>query len=347
MLLPYRDFQPLHGTGADIAHSAALIGRARAGSGLTLRALATLRGDGESIDVGENVFFGERATVHIADGLIPSVVGNDVTVGSYALVHACTLDDGVVLGEGAVVMDGAVVGAHAVIAAGSLVPPRKVLEGGFLYAGNPALAVRRIDRQEAQALASSIRRNSADDIALGEDVPALALDDAQLAITHGRLPRIGRAFVAPTAVVLGDVEIADDSGVFFGCVVSAGDGRINIGPGTNIQDNSLLVTDRARGDLLLGAGVTVGHNARIGAATILDDVLIGMGSQLGDGVVVQPGGCVGARSLVEPGTVVEAGWVWAGRPARAFREVKASEREAFARFRDIYIGYSSAYRGIG
>ena len=69
----------------------------------------------------------------------------------------------------------------------------------------------------------------------------------------------------------------------------------------------------------------------MGAATIGDDALIGMGSQVGDGVVVEEGGCIGARARVEPGTVVKAGWIWAGRPALAFRAIKPEEREAFAR----------------
>ena len=69
----------------------------------------------------------------------------------------------------------------------------------------------------------------------------------------GRAPRLARAYVAPTAIVAGDVEIADDASVFFGCAVIAGDGRIVIGSRTNVQDNSILATDRARGDLTLAA----------------------------------------------------------------------------------------------
>ncbi|HZQ63014.1 MAG TPA: hypothetical protein VFC24_16785, partial [Casimicrobiaceae bacterium] len=344
MLLPYREHTPSHGDKANIADSAALIGRTQAGSNLVLRSLATLRGDGESIVVGDDVFFDERATVHIADGLIPSAIGHEVTVGKYALVHACTLDDGVVVGDAAVVMDGASVGAYAVIAAGSLVPPRKELQGGFLYAGNPAVAVRAITREEVAQWAAAIRAGSAGDPVLGSGLPALALSEIDRALASGATPHIHDAYVAPTAVVVGDVVVHADAGIFFGCIVAAGDGHIEIGAGTNIQDNSLLVTNRARGDLVIGEGVTVGHNARVGAAHIGDDALVGMGSELADGVVVKAGGCVGARSYVEPGTVVEQGWIWAGRPARAFREVKASERQAFARFRDIYIGYSSAYR---
>ena len=69
-----------------------------------------------------------------------------------------------------------------------------------------------------------------------------------------------------------------------------------------------------------------------------------MGSRVGDGVIVERGGCIGAGAWVEPGTVVPAGWIWAGRPARAFRELKPAERVEFARARDIYVGYSSDYR---
>jgi carbonic anhydrase/acetyltransferase-like protein (isoleucine patch superfamily) len=112
-----------------------------------------------------------------------------------------------------------------------------------------------------------------------------------------------------------------------------------------VQDNSLLVTDASRGPILVGADVTIGHNVRLGAATIGDHALIGMGSQVGDGVIVEDGGCIGARALVAPGTVVKAGWIWVGRPAFAFRAIKPHEREAFAEAAQIYVGYGAAYRG--
>ncbi len=345
MLIPYRDYAPNHGSRFDMAASAALIGRTRAGEGLVLRPLATLRGDGEAIVVGEDVYFDERSTVHIADGLLPALVGHAVTVGRYALVHACTLEDGVVVGDAAVVMDDALVGSDAVIAPGSLVPPRKKLPGGFLYAGNPAVPVRAVTHEEAREYAAAMRRNAAATPVRGSGLPPAALEEVARALAHGRYPVIDQAYVAPTAVVVGEVVVAPEAGIYFGCLVAAGDARIVIGAGTNIQDNSLLVTDRTRGDLVIGAGVTVGHNARIGAGHIGDDALVGMGAELGDGVTVRPGGCVGARSLVEPGTEVDSGWIWAGRPARAFRELRPAERKAFARFRDVYIGYSQAYRG--
>jgi len=175
-------------------------------------------------------------------------------------------------------------------------------------------------------------------------VGALPKGEGALRALHGRSPRVGHAYVAPTAIVAGDVEIADDASVFFGCAVCAGDGRIVIGARTNVQDNSILATDRSRGDLVLGVGVTIGHNVELGSARIDDDALIGMGSRVGDRVVVERGACIGAGAWVEPGTVVPAGWIWAGRPARAFRELKPAERAEFARARDIYVTYSTEYR---
>lgn len=354
MLLRYLDFTPSIASPADCAPTAAIVGRTVAGPGLVLRDHATLRADGDWVRIGANAYFGERATVHIADSTLPAIIGDDVTVGRFALVHACTVDNRVVVGDTAVVMDGAHVGEGAVITAGSLVPPRKRLAGGWIYDGNPATPVRAVDAGELAAAAYAIRNHSNSALVTSTDVPApdtgefAAAGDAHA--RHGaghRIPRVGLAYIAPTAVLAGDVEVADDASVYFGCAIIAGTGRIAIGPRTNVQDNSLLVTDAARGPLVLGADVTIGHNVRMGAAMIGDHALIGMGSQVGDGVVVEEGGCIGARAWVEPGTVVAKGWIWAGRPARAFRELRAQERELFAEAARIYVCYGAAYRGAG
>lgn len=352
MLLNYLDYRPAIGADATIAPSAVVVGRTVAGAGLVLRDFATLRGDGEWIRVGEQVYFGARSTVHIADGLIPARVGDDVTVGRYALVHACTIEDRVVIGDTAVVMDGAVVGADALVAAGALVPPRKTLEGGWIYAGNPAAPVRRIEPHELAAARQALREERPHPLVSSDDVPPISmapyLVDAQgsgpLYALGKDKPTLEPAFVAANAVLVGNVHIGENAGVFFGCALAAGGARIVIGARSNIQDNSLLLTDAARGDLLLGSDVTVGHNARIGAAHIADDALIGMGSEVGDGVVVERGGCVASRAVVEPGTIVRAGWIWAGRPAREFRPVKTEERELFGKFLRAYVEYSEAYR---
>ena len=342
----YLEFLPDLSPPVELALSAAVVGRTTAGPGLTLRDYATLRADGEAIRIGANAYFGERATVHIADSRLGTTVGDEVTVGRFALVHACTVEDRVVIGDAAVVMDGAWVGAGALIAAGSLVPPRKRLAGGWVYEGNPATPARAIEAVELAAAATAIRAGSKSVLTSANDLPVPAnLPRGGAPHTlHVPAPRIGQAYIAPTAHVAGDVSVANDASVFFGCVVIADGARVIIGPRTNVQDNSLLVTDAGRGDITIGANVTIGHNVRMGSAMIADDALIGMGSQLADGVLVEPGGCIGARAWVEAGTVVEAGWIWAGRPARAFRRVKPEERDWFVEGVAVYVRYAAAYR---
>lgn len=352
LILDYLQYKPAIGGELHVAERGALIGRSTIGGCSALGEYATVRADGENIRVGANAWFGDHATVHIADQIRGAVIGNDVTVGRYGIAHACTLGDGVVIGESAAVMDDATVGPHAVIGGDSIVPPRKQLAGGFLYAGHPARPVREITPAEAASFARDLRAGRPAAELVSQHLPAWTAvvqplppgTGTSLRELHGRSPRVANAYVAPTAIVAGDVEIHDDASVFFGCAVCAGDGRIVIGPRTNVQDNCILATDRARGKLVLGNGVTIGHNVQLGSGTIGEDALIGMGSRVGDHVVVERGGCIGAGAWVEPDTTVRAGWIWAGRPARPFRELKPEERAEFARARDIYVTYSTDYR---
>jgi len=350
--LRFRDYAVSLAGAHDIAPGAAVIGRLVAGDGLVLRPFATLRADGESITVGCRGWFGERASVHIVDGVLATTIGDDITVGRFGLVHACTMGHGCVVGEAAAVLDGATVGDGAVIAGNSIVTPRKSLPGGWLYAGAPAKPVREIRRDEADALAAAVRAGRVPPLLAADSLPPLGMDtfvppgatDGPFYRWEAAEPRIARSYVAPTAVLVGDVALADDAGVYFGCALVARGGRIVIGARTNIQDNSVLIADAADGDLVIGAGVTVGHNVELRTGTIGDDALIGMASRVGDGVVVEDGGCIAAGAWVAPGTVVRGGWLWAGRPARAFRHVSDAERTQFDRGRDVYIGYSTAYR---
>ena len=347
----YETFAPEVAEPSTLAASSALVGRTAAGPGLEVRGLAALRGDGEWVRVGRNGFFGERATVHIAHGVYPATIGHEVTVGRFGLVHACTIGDGVVIADAATVMDGSVVGPNALIAPGALVPPRRTLAGGFLYAGAPAVPVRAIDAAELAELARAVRAGSATSLGACE-LPPLdmapftgdAASTGPLHRAHGAAPRADGAFIAPNAMLTGDVRIGVDAGVYYGCVLSAGGARIVVGERSNVQDNTLIVTDASRGDVVIGREVTIGHNVRMGAGAFGDGSLIGMASIVGDGVVVEPGACIAAGSHVKAGTRVKANWIWAGRPARALREVGERERAMFASAVDVYLLYGAAYR---
>lgn len=341
MLVNYLQHHPSPGDSCEIATTAVVAGRVQAGDWLVLRDHATLRADGEAIRVGAFGFFGVRATVHIADSVHPAIIGEGVTIGRFGLVHACTLGDGVVVADAATVMDGAVVGAHALIMPGAVVPPRKTFAGGIVYAGSPAVAVRAIDREEMALWHAALRKEAPREAAPDTDLPA----GDYLASTHpARVARTGESFIAPTTIIAGDVELADDASIYFACVADAADGRIVLGSRSNVQDNTFLTTSRRRGDLVIGDDVTIGHNVRMGSGSIGDRALIGMSSIVGDDVVVEAGACIGAGAHVEAGTRVPAGWIYAGRPARPFRELRPAERDGFADIVTVYARYSEVYR---
>ena len=342
MRLPYLEFTPAIGESAVLAPSAVIAGRTTAGAGLMLCEFSTLRADGEAIHIGANAFFGRRATAHIAEGVYSTTVGDDVTVGRFGLVHACTLADGVVVADAATVMDGAIVGAHALIMPGSVVPPRKTLAGAMVYAGSPAIPVRTIERVELARYHAALRAGNGVESVAPAQLPSLT---HPAAVSGAAQPsRHSASFVAATAALAGRVEMAQDAGIYFACVVDAGDARIALGARTNVQDNSILVTDRRRGDLVIGDDVTIGHNVRMGSGTVGHRSLVGMGAIVGDHVVVEEGAGIGAGAHVEPGTRVPSGWIYAGRPAKPFRELRPGEREGFADIIAIYAHYSAVYR---
>lgn len=147
------------------------------------------------------------------------------------------------------------------------------------------------------------------------------------------------AYVADSALVLGDVAIGAGSSLW-PMVVARGDiHRIRIGARSNIQDGSVLhVThdsEHAPGGFGVEVGdeVTVGHRVVLHGCTLEDRCLIGMGSIVLDGARVCGGAMVGAGSLVSPGKVLEGGYLWLGSPARRMRELTERER--------AFLGYSA------
>ncbi len=139
------------------------------------------------------------------------------------------------------------------------------------------------------------------------------------------------AFVDEMAVVIGDVEIGEDVSVWPTSVVRGDVHAIRIGAKTNIQDGSVLhVTHEsvyAPGGfpLVIGEGVTIGHKVILHACTIGDYCLVGMGSTVLDGAVLEDKVMLGANSLVSPGKVLESGYLYLGSPATKARKLKDSE----------------------
>ena len=343
IILPYLEYAPHIGSRVAAHATAAVIGRTQLGAGCTLGDLVLLRADGDAVRIGDDCWFGDASTVHIADRQFAALVGSRVSVGRYALVHACTVGDDCVIGEHAVIMDGSVVGAGAVIAAGSVVPPGKTLEGGWFYAGAPALPVERMTGALLEHLHRALRGGHGTEahsrIFAAASVPALR---------HAAGSGVNRkfaqgAYVAPTASIAGDVQLAERASLWFGVEVDAGEARVEIGEETNIQDNSRLYAGKPGEDIRIGPRVLIGHNVRIFASTIEEGAVIGMGAVVGKGTVVRAGGCIAAGSVTEPGTEVAAGQVWSGRPARFSRPLSDRNRAGFAHAVQVYVRYSADY----
>jgi carbonic anhydrase/acetyltransferase-like protein (isoleucine patch superfamily) len=158
------------------------------------------------------------------------------------------------------------------------------------------------------------------------------------------------AFVAETAVIIGDVEIAAGCGIWYNTVIRGDVNHIRIGCNTNIQDLCMLhVTHRKHaGDpgapLLIGDNVTVAHSVTLHGCTIENGAFIGMQAVVMDRVVVGEEALVGARALVTEGTVIPPRTLWLGSPARFKRDLTPEELERIRRSAANYVRYAEDYR---
>jgi len=152
-----------------------------------------------------------------------------------------------------------------------------------------------------------------------------------------------KAFIAPGATVIGDVEIGEDTGVWFGCVIRGDVAIIRIGKRTNIQDGTVIHVTRDTGPTHIGSGVTIGHSALIHAATLEDDCFIGMRATVMDGAVVESGAMVAAGALVTPGKRIPKGQLWAGSPARFFRNLTEEEQAFIPISAENYVKHAREY----
>ncbi len=161
---------------------------------------------------------------------------------------------------------------------------------------------------------------------------------------RGVWPRIApTAFIAPTAVIVGDVEIGEEAGIWFGVVIRGDTAPVRIGPRSNVQDNCVIHTDEGM-PTLIGADCSIGHAAITHGATVGDGALIGMGATLLNGATVGAGCIVAAGALLAEGKAIAAGQLAMGAPARTVRAVTDAERE---RMRDgvaHYLAYAREYR---
>lgn len=166
----------------------------------------------------------------------------------------------------------------------------------------------------------------------------------------GIWPKIDRgAFLAPTATVIGDVEIGPETNVWFACVVRGDMNVIRIGRRVNVQDATVIHVDSRKYGTFIGDDVTIGHSAIIHACTLEDRSFIGMQACIMDGAVVESGAMVAAGALITPGKRVKAGQLWAGKPAKFIRDCGDQEKRMIAHVPPEYWKMAQRYleAGIG
>ena len=173
-------------------------------------------------------------------------------------------------------------------------------------------------------------------------------DAAPVILPYGdRLPQIaGDAFVAPGAVVVGDVDIGAQASIWFGCVLRGDEDRITIGARTNLQDGTIVHVNGRRQGTQIGNDVSVGHMALLHACTLEDGAYVGMGAQILDQGVVESGGMLAAGALLTPGKCVKKGELWAGRPAKLMRTIDAEEAVRLSQTVENYLKRSREYLGL-
>ena len=151
------------------------------------------------------------------------------------------------------------------------------------------------------------------------------------------------AFIAPGAVVLGDVSLGCDASIWYNCVVRGDMAPIVIGDATNIQDLTMVHVDEGV-PCTVGARVGVGHRAILHGCTVDDDVLVGMGAVLLNGVVVGRGSVIGAGAVLPEGMVVPPESLVLGVPARVVRPVEAALAARVQRTWEHYVAEARRHR---
>ncbi|MGC6531149.1 MAG: gamma carbonic anhydrase family protein [Candidatus Puniceispirillaceae bacterium] len=143
---------------AFLASSAVISGAVRIGDDANIWHNVTLRGDANYITIGQGTNIQDNSVVHIDSSQYPTIIGEKVTIGHSAVIHACTLEDRSFVGMGAIVMDGAVVQTGAMVAAGAMVTPGKTVPSGELWSGRPAKKMRELSEAEQEEITKSADR---------------------------------------------------------------------------------------------------------------------------------------------------------------------------------------------
>jgi carbonic anhydrase/acetyltransferase-like protein (isoleucine patch superfamily) len=161
---------------------------------------------------------------------------------------------------------------------------------------------------------------------------------------RGVSPRLAKGvYVAPTAVVVGDIEIGDDSSIWYGAVLRADVGPIRIGRRSNVQDLSCIHMSKDRSRAMIGDDVTIGHHVVIHGAQIENGALIGIGAILLDNAVIGAEALVAAGALVPAEMIVPPRVLVRGQPAKVVRDLSEAEWMQGKQLAERYVGVARAH----
>lgn len=147
LILPVKAVSPKFGENCFLAPNATIVGDVVMGNDCSVWFNAVIRGDVNSIRIGNRVNIQDGAVLHCTFEKTKAIIGNNVSIGHNAIIHGCVIDDDVLIGMGAIVMDNARIGSNSIIAAGAVVLENTIVEAGCIYAGVPAKKVKDISRE--------------------------------------------------------------------------------------------------------------------------------------------------------------------------------------------------------
>ena len=154
-----RGFKPMYGDDCFFAENSVLIGDVIMGNNCSIWYSAVVRGDVNSIKIGDRVNIQDGVVIHGTYLKAKTEIGNDVSIGHNAIVHGCTINDRVLVGMGSIIMDDSIIGSNSIIAAGSLLLKNTKVTEGSVYAGVPAKKIKDVSPELQRGEIERIARN--------------------------------------------------------------------------------------------------------------------------------------------------------------------------------------------
>lgn len=151
------------------------------------------------------------------------------------------------------------------------------------------------------------------------------------------------AWIAPNASVIGDVHMSAGSSIWFGVVIRCDNEPVMIGENSNIQDNTVCHSDPGH-PLVIGKGVTVGHNAMLHGCTVGDNSLIGIGATVLNGAVIGKNCLIGAHALITEGKVIPDGSMVMGAPGKVVRELGEAQIKMLEGSAAVYVANAKRFK---